>query len=49
MRQHGIGVGYQYPHDFEGHHVEAEYLPDAIRGSRFYEASGSGEEKPTAR
>ena len=30
MKQHGIGVGYQYPHDFEGADVEQQYLPDEL-------------------
>jgi len=45
MKEHGYGAGYQYPHDFEGHHVAEEYLPDALRGSRFYEPSAEGYEK----
>ena len=30
MKQHGIGVGYRYPHDFEGADVEQQYLPDEL-------------------
>ena len=30
MKQHGIGVGYRYPHDFEGADVDQQYLPDAL-------------------
>jgi putative ATPase len=44
-KEMGFGKGYQYPHDFEGHHVAAHYLPDALRGTRFYEPSDSGYEK----
>ena len=33
MKHHGIGVGYRYPHDFEGADVEQQYLPDALVGS----------------
>ncbi len=32
----GRGVGYKYPHDYPGHWVEQQYLPDAIRDSEFY-------------
>ena len=32
MKQHGIGVGYRYPHDFEGADVEQQYLPDDLVG-----------------
>jgi putative ATPase len=44
----GWGAGYQYPHDFEGHHVREEYLPEALRGRRYYEPSDSGEERAIA-
>ena len=30
MKHHGIGVGYRYPHDFEGADVEQQYLPDEL-------------------
>ena len=32
MKHHGIGVGYRYPHDFEGHDVDQQYLPDELAG-----------------
>jgi putative ATPase len=44
----GWGAGYQYPHDFEGHHVREEYLPEALRGRRYYAPSDSGEERAIA-
>jgi putative ATPase len=47
MKNLGYGKGYQYPHDFEGHHVKETYLPDDLKGSRFYEPSNSGEERET--
>ncbi|HEX2469538.1 MAG TPA: replication-associated recombination protein A [Candidatus Limnocylindrales bacterium] len=36
MRQHGIGVGYQYPHDFEEADVDQQYLPDELTDRRYY-------------
>lgn len=33
----GRGVGYKYPHDYPGHFVEQQYLPEEIKDSRFYE------------
>ena len=42
MRSHGIGVGYQLPHDYEGADVEQQYLPDALVGRRYYEPSDQG-------
>ncbi len=44
----GWGAGYQYPHDFEGHHVREEYLPEALRGHRYYTPSDSGDERAIA-
>jgi putative ATPase len=41
----GFGQGYQYPHDFEGHYVAEEYLPEALRGRRYYQPSSSGRER----
>ncbi len=38
----GHGAGYQYPHNFEGHYVVENYLPEALRGRRYYEPSDSG-------
>jgi putative ATPase len=44
----GYGGGYRYPHDFEGHHVAAEYLPEALRGERVVTLSSSGLEAELA-
>lgn len=41
----GHGKGYLYPHDFPGHHVQQQYLPDAYQGMRFYDPSDQGYEK----
>ncbi len=41
----GYGGGYRYPHNFEGHYVAAEYLPEALRGERLVRLSDSGREK----
>jgi len=32
----GHGVGYLYPHDYEGHYVEQQYLPDEYKDEKFY-------------
>jgi putative ATPase len=45
MRRHGIGVGYRYPHDYEGADVEQQYLPDLLRDRRYYEPSDQGMER----
>ena len=36
MRQHGMGVGYQFPHDFEEADVAQQYLPDELADRRYY-------------
>jgi putative ATPase len=36
MKQHGIGVGYKYPHDFEGGDVDQQYLPDLLAARHYY-------------
>ena len=41
----GHGVGYRYPHDYPGHRVEQQYLPDELRGEEFYRPSGQGRDK----
>ncbi len=32
----GSGIGYKYPHDYEGHYVEQQYLPDELLGRDYY-------------
>ena len=44
----GHGQGYQYPHAFDGHHVPQNYLPEAIKGMRFYDPSEQGYESQVA-
>ncbi|MGZ6029498.1 MAG: AAA family ATPase, partial [Myxococcaceae bacterium] len=44
MKKMGFGSAYQYPHEFEGHWVKQQYLPDALVGRRFYAPSDSGAE-----
>ena len=29
--------GYKYPHDYPGHWVEQQYLPDDLVGTQYYE------------
>ncbi len=41
----GRGLTYKYPHDFENHYVDQQYLPDELAGRRFYEMSDNGYEK----
>ena len=32
----GRGLTYQFPHDFPGHYVKQQYLPDAIKDVKYY-------------
>ncbi len=36
MEQFGYGNGYKYPHDYPGHYVEQQYLPDKMLGTKYY-------------
>lgn len=36
MRELGYSEGYLYPHDFPGHWVEQQYLPDKMLGTKYY-------------
>ena len=33
----GRGLSYQFPHDFPDHYVPQQYLPDALRGTTYYQ------------
>ena len=48
MKQHGIGAGYQFPHDYEGDDVEQQYLPDALVGRRYFVPGDQGYEATIA-
>lgn len=41
----GRGVTYRYPHDYGNHYVEQQYLPDELKGRRFYVPSDNGYER----
>lgn len=36
MKEFGYGSGYKYPHDYPGHIVEQQYLPDKMLGTKYY-------------
>lgn len=36
MEKEGYHVGYKYPHDYPGHYVEQQYLPDKMIGTKYY-------------
>lgn len=45
QRREGLGVGYKYPHDFDGAFCAQQYLPDTLVDRRFYRPSDRGREK----
>ena len=45
MKDLGYGVGYKYPHDFPGHIVKQQYMPDIMQGTTYYDPTDIGYEK----
>jgi len=45
MRDVGYGKGYKYAHNFPGHFVEQQNLPNSLQGKKYYEPSDQGFEK----
>ena len=48
MKELGYGAAYQYAFDSPAHYTPQEYLPDKLRGRRFYEPSEFGYEQRIA-
>jgi putative ATPase len=48
MKEIGYGEGYRYDHGEGGHAAGQEYLPEALRGTRWFEPANSGYEKTIA-
>ncbi|WP_304707994.1 replication-associated recombination protein A [uncultured Rikenella sp.] len=50
MEKAGYGTGYKYAHDYPGHFVELEFMPEGLSGTRFWEpGENPAEEKLKAR
>ena len=45
MKDLGYGRNYKYAHDFQDAYVSQNYLPESLKGKRFYEPSERGYEK----
>ncbi len=45
----GHGDGYRYPHEYPGHFVRQQYLPDRLQGRRYYDPSDQGYENEIRR
>lgn len=49
MKELGYNEGYLYAHNYSGNFVDQEFLPDAIRGNKFYEPGNNPREAETRR
>lgn len=45
MKDMGYGQDYKYAHDYPGHFVKQQNLPDSLQGKRYYTPSNQGYEK----
>ncbi len=45
MKDIGYGQGYKYSHEYDQNFVEQEFLPDKIKGTKFYEPGNNAREK----
>jgi putative ATPase len=45
MEDLGYGKDYKYAHNFPGHVVEQEHMPEGLKGRKYYSPSDSGYEK----
>ena len=45
MKHLGYGRGYKYAHDYEGHVVAQQHLPDTLKDRRYYEPAEIGDER----
>ena len=44
MKDIGYGKGYKYAHDYENNFTEAEFLPEKLKGKKFYEPGNNARE-----
>lgn len=49
MKAEGYAEGYRYPHNFPGHRVNQQYLPDRLIGRRYYDPTEEGYERDIRR
>ena len=49
MKQLGYSEGYKYAHDYAGNFVDQEFLPDQLRGVKFYEPGQNPRQEETRR
>ncbi|MCD4694925.1 MAG: replication-associated recombination protein A [Bacteroidales bacterium] len=44
MKEIGYGKGYKYAHDFDGNFTDIEFMPEKIKGTKFYEPGNNARE-----
>ncbi|UCE97386.1 MAG: replication-associated recombination protein A [Dehalococcoidia bacterium] len=49
MKNVGYGKGYKYAHDYPGHFVKQQNLPDSLKDKRFYAPGDHGYERQVAK
>ncbi|MBR4301519.1 MAG: replication-associated recombination protein A, partial [Bacteroidales bacterium] len=47
MKDIGYGADYKYAHDYQGNFVDQEFLPNEIKGTKFYEPGDNPKERET--
>lgn len=45
MEELGYSDGYMYAHDYKGHVSPLEYMPEKMKGVKYYNPTGNGQEK----
>jgi putative ATPase len=45
MKEMGYGKDYKYAHKYPDHYVPQQFLPDKLRGRRYYQPSDQGFER----
>ena len=43
----GHGLGYKYPHNYPGHYINQQYLPDALQEAEFFQADPNSKYEET--
>lgn len=44
LKEHGYAEGYKYPHDYPGGIVEQEYMPQELKGRKYYQDKWGNDE-----
>lgn len=48
MKEMGYGADYKYAHDYPGHFIRQQYLPDALQGTHFWTPADNSTEQHSA-